>query len=75
MQRDALENGLHHLREQLTHSTKEIELLKSEGQMKEGEQVAAKRKLQDRLQQLQRVIYTTLYIEQKSKAIFLQDCN
>ena len=75
MQRDTLENELHRLKEQLTHSAKEIELLKIAGQKKEREQLAAKQKLQDRLQQLQRVIYTTLYVGQKSKTAFLQDCN
>lgn len=75
MQRDTLENELHRLREQLTHSAKEIELLKNEGQRKEREQLAAKQKLQDRLQQLQRVIYTAFYTGLNSKIIFLQDCN
>ena len=66
MQRDTLENELHRLRERLTHSAKEIELLKNEGQRKEREQLTEKQKLQDRLQQLQRVIYTVLYVEPKS---------
>lgn len=66
MQRDTLENELHRLRERLTHSAKEIELLKNEGQRKEREQLTEKQKLQDRLQQLQRVIYTALYVEPKS---------
>ena len=75
MQRDTLENELHCLREQLTHSAKEIELLKNEGQRKEREQLAAKQKLQDRLQQLQRVIYTAFYTGLNSRTLFLQDCN
>ena len=65
MQRDTLENELHRLRERLMHSAKEIELLKNEGQRKEREQLTEKQKLQDRLQQLQRVIYTALYVEPK----------
>ena len=72
MQRDTLKNELHCLRERLTHSAKEIEFFKSEGQRKEKEQLAAKWKLQDRLQQLQSVIYTVLDIGSKCRTTFLQ---
>ena len=65
MQRDTLENELHRLREQLTHSAKEMELLKNEGQRKEREQLTAKQKLQDRLQQLQKVTYSVYYVATK----------
>ena len=55
LQKNSLENELHHIREQLILSTKEMELLKSERERKEREQLAAKQKFQDKLQQLQRV--------------------
>ena len=61
-QKSGLENELHHIREQLTLSAKQIELLKNERQMKEKEQLAAKQELQDRLEQLQRVNHSTSYM-------------
>ena len=82
MQKNSLENELHHIKEQLTLSSKEMELLKSERERKDREQLAAKQKFQDKLQQLQRVglyllcmLTCNCSLGSKLEILFVQECN
>ena len=50
-----MESELLQIKEQLTLSTKEIELLRNERERKDQEQLAVKQKLQNQLQQLRKV--------------------
>ena len=69
-------NELHRLREQLTHSAKEIELLKNEGQRKEERAISGKTEASGQIATAtEGNIYTALCIGLNSRILFLQDCN